>query len=43
MIKIRLEMTSQYIFLKNLVLYEIHVYTKKIEGDEYLCPFTLLQ
>jgi len=40
MIKIRLEITS-HSKMKNVVLYEI--YSVKIEGDEYLCPLTVVQ
>jgi hypothetical protein len=32
-------MALKYVLEKNVVLYEI--YSKKIEGDEYLCPWTV--
>ena len=40
-IKICPEIALKYFFLKkNVVLYVI--YSKKIEGDEYLCPWTVI-
>jgi hypothetical protein len=39
-IKICPEIALKYCFENNVVLYEI--YSKKIEGDEYLCPWTVV-